>query len=76
MPQPGQKAVTVPEEIYDRVQAEVESGSEKSVAGVFIKAVNEYLSRKYVYADDLRWLKENRKELEDLLVLSRKSRRK
>lgn len=67
MPQPGQKCVTIPGEVYDRVRGEVENGNEKSVAQAFVKAVKEYLDRKYEFVDELRWLKDNKKALDKLL---------
>jgi len=67
MPQPGQKCVTIPAEVYDRVREEVENGNEKSVAQAFVKAVKNYLDRKYEFVNELRWLKENKKELNKLL---------
>ena len=67
MPQPGQKCVTIPAEVYDRVREEVENGNEKSVAQAFVKAVKEHLDRKYEFVNELRWLKENKKELNKLL---------
>ena len=71
MPQPGQKCVTIPAEVYDRVRKEVENRDEKSVAQVFIKAVKDYLDRKYAFADELRWLKDNKKELSKILGKNR-----
>lgn len=67
MPQPGQKAVTVPEEIYEKVREEVKNGRERNITQTFVKAVNEYLARKYEFLDELKWLKENRAEIEKRL---------
>ncbi len=73
MPQPGQKCVTVPVDVYTRVREEVENGNERSVAQAFVKAVKEYLDKKYEFVDELRWLKVHREELNKLLS-SRRSR--
>lgn len=71
MPQPGQKCVTIPREVYDRVYEEVKHGNEKSVAQTFVKAMKDYLDKKYEFADELKWVKENKEELSKILAGNR-----
>lgn len=67
MPKRGQKTVTVPEEVYERVREEVKKGRERNIARTFIKAVEKYLSRKYEHEEELEWLSEHKKELEKII---------
>ncbi len=70
MPGKGQKAVTVPEEIYERVRREVEAGRERSVARTFVKAVEDYLGEKESlrneFVEDVSWFLERIREVKEL----------
>ncbi len=69
MPGKGQKAVTVPEAIYERVRIEVEAGREKSVARTFVKAVEYYLGEKETlridFVEDISWLIERLRKVRE-----------
>jgi len=58
MPKKGQKAVTVPERIWEIVEKEVRAGREKSVSSAFVRAVELYLDTKKreTLVDSLDWL--------------------
>jgi hypothetical protein len=66
MPQSGQKVVTVPQGIYDKVQKLVERGEEKSIAGTFIKATEIYLKKTDPITEDIKWLRENIDEIREM----------
>ena len=70
MPGKGQKVVTVPEEIYERVRREVEAGRERSVAKTFVKAVEDYLGEKESlrneFVEDVSWFLERIREIKEL----------
>ncbi|HEB01759.1 hypothetical protein LCGC14_2546620 [marine sediment metagenome] len=69
MPGKGQKAVTVSEEIYERVRREVEAGRERSIAKTFVKAVEYYLGEKEnlrtEFVTDVSWLLDKVRELRE-----------
>ena len=69
MPGKGQKAVTVPEEIYEKVRREVEAGREKNIAQTFVKAVEYYLGEKETvrtnFVEDMNWLLDRVRELRE-----------
>lgn len=50
---------------------EVKHGNEKSVAQTFVKAMKDYLDKKYEFADELKWVKENKEELSKILASNR-----
>ena len=61
----GQKVVTVPQELYERVHRLVKRG-EKSIAGTFTKATEIYLKRTDPITEDIRWLRENIDEIREI----------
>lgn len=69
MPGKGQKVVTVPEAIYEKVRIEVEAGREKNIARTFVKAVEYYLGEKEnirsEFNEDLSWMIERIREVRE-----------
>ncbi len=67
MPGKGQKVVTVPEAIYEKVRREVEAGREKNISQTFVKAVEYYLGEKETvrtdFYGDMIWLMDRVREL-------------
>lgn len=70
MPGKGQKVVTIPEEVYEKVRREVKAGNEKNIAQTVVKAVEYYLGEKEniqnEFNEDFNWLKERIKEVREL----------
>lgn len=70
MPGKGQKVVTIPEEVYEKVRREVKAGNEKNIAQTFVKAVEYYLGEKEniqsEFSEDFNWLRERIQEVREL----------
>ncbi len=70
MPGKGQKVVTVPEEVYEKVRREVKAGNEKNIAQTFVKAVEYYLGEKEniqsEFHEDVNWFMERIREVKEL----------
>ncbi len=69
MPGKGQKAVTVPEDVYEKVRREVEAGREKNISQTFVKAVEYYLGEKETvrtnFYEDMNWLLDRIREIKE-----------
>jgi len=59
MPQKGQKAISVPEALFKRVQNRVRKGEEKSISNTFIRATEIYLERSDPITEDIKWLRDH-----------------